>query len=476
MSSVNHPEREIAMRTKRCPALLMALGLLIALTAGHEPVAGADMTVRQRIDRLVQPYMESQVVVGMTIGVWQNDQETFLGYGHLGKDDQRLPDGDTVYEIGSVSKVFTGVLLADAVVREHVRLDQPAGELLPPDVAMPRHAARAITLQDLSTHVSGLPRLPNNLKVADPANPYANYSADDLFAFLKAHTVRRAPGERSEYSNVAVGLLGQLLARQQACTYEELLNKRIVAPLGMTSTSITLDAQQTARLATPHRRDGQPTSNWDLPALAGAGAIRSTPRDMLRFAKANLVPPEGELGEALELAWKVHQPIVGDRGLPMGLGWHATRRGNLRFHNGETGGYHSILLVNRDLQAAVVVLANTANGEIDALGQDIMKTLGGATVPPRKFDQPVTVAREKMERYVGTYALAPGVNFTVTLQDDKLMVGLTGQPAYQVFARSPTVWYYKVVPATLTFKVDENGKCTAVELFQNGVRQTAKRT
>jgi len=134
-----------------------------------------------------------------------------------------------------------------------------------------------------------------------------------------------------------------------------------------------------------------------------------------------------------------------------------------------------MILVNRDMRAAVVLLSNTATGEVDALAEQIMRMLAGATVEPRKFDEPIDVPLETMQKYVGTYKLVPGIHFTVTVEDNQLMVGLTGQPTFSVFARSETEWFYKVVKATLTFEVDDDGTCNSLELFQNGVRQKAMR-
>ena len=228
----------------------------------------------------------------MTIGVlYQGEADTF-GYGRLSEADTRVPNGDTIYEIGSMSKVFTGVLLADAVVQGHVRLDQPAGELLPAGVKMPSKGEREILLQDLATHVSGLPRVPHNLKMDDPLNPYATYTVENLYDFLNDHTLVRQPGEKGEYSNLGVGLLGHLVALKQETTYEHLLHSRIALPLNMKNTTIQLSDTQQQQLAAPHQGDGQLVVNWDLPTLAGAGAIRSTVNDMLRFAAAHLTPPE----------------------------------------------------------------------------------------------------------------------------------------------------------------------------------------
>ncbi len=463
------------MTKRKAVSLVLSTLTAITLSTAWCPILHGEESLRKRIDRLVQPYLDNEIVVGMTIGVLHQDQEKIFGYGRMSKEDSRVPDGETVYEIGSMSKIFTGVLLADAVTQGHVKLDQAAGELLPSGVKMPSRGERAITLQDLSTHVSGLPRIPDNMKMTDPGNPFADYAVEDLYAFLNSHQLSRAPGEKSEYSNLGQGLLGHLLARQGSTTYERLLRDRIATPLNMTSTSITLNEQQQSRLAPPHLGDGQAAFNWDIPTLAGAGAIRSTASDMLRFARANLAPPVGKVGEAIETAWRIHQKPLAKGQLAMGLGWHVARDGSTRWHNGQTGGYHSMLLVNRGIETSVVLLTNTATGDVDQLAEDIIRLIAGAKVEPPTFERSITVSSKVMRKYVGKYELAPGIVFTVTVKDDKLMVGLTGQSTFQVYARSETEWYYKVVEATLTFKVDDNGRCNSIELFQNGVRQVAKR-
>jgi serine-type D-Ala-D-Ala carboxypeptidase/endopeptidase len=392
----------------------------------------------------------------------------------MSRDDRRVPDGDTIYEFGSATKVLTGILLADAVVQGQVKLDQPAGELLPAGVKMPANGERAITLQDLSTHVSGLPRIPDNMKFGDPHNPYADYREEDLYAFLNKHKLAQAPGTKSEYSNLAQGLLGHLLSLQAKSTYENLVRNRIAAPLKMSSTKITIDKESQSRFAPGHLGDGEPAANWDLPVLAGAGGVRTTVNDMLLFAAANLAPPKGKLGEAIEMAWTIHQKPIKNGEPSLGLGWHLAPDGT-RWHNGQTGGYHSMILINRKSKSSVILMTNTSTGEVDQLATDILRMISGAKVAPRRFDKAIAVPAKALQKFVGSYELAPGAVFTVEAMDGKLMIGLTGQPSYQVFPRSETVWFYKVVEATITFNVDKNGKCDSLVLFQNGVKQTAKR-
>src|SRR5262245_6567361 len=192
----------------------------------------------------------------------------------------------SVFEIGSISKVFTGLLLADMVLRGEVALDEPVSKYLPPGTRVPERSGKAITLRHLTTHTSGLPRLPGNLAPQDPDDPYADYDAARLVAFLATHELRRDPGASYEYSNLGAGLLGWALATRAGVPYAELLRTRILEPLGMKETGVAESERMRSNLATGHDQMGEPTPAWHLDVLAGAGAIRSTLADMLRFAAA----------------------------------------------------------------------------------------------------------------------------------------------------------------------------------------------
>lgn len=457
-------------------ALSIAIGLLICADSSMDRAAvGADdEPLRQRVDRLVQPYLDNDAFVGMTVGILQGGKQEVFGYGRISLGDERVPNGDTIYEIGGATTVLTGILLADAVLRGQVKLDEPAGELLPAGVKMPSKGNRPITLQDLSTHMSGLPRIPDNMKIAEPTNPYADYSENDLYAFLNQHRLVREPGTQDEYSNLGQGLLGHLLCLKEKSTFEDLLRNRITEPLKMTSTRITIGKDLQSRFAPGHRGDGEPTSNWDLPVLTGAGGVRSTVNDLLLFARANLEPPKDKLGEAIEMAWTIHQRPLKEGDQSVGLGWHVMSDGT-RWHNGRTGGYYAMILVDRKNQSSVVLLTNTAGRDVEQLAMDIFKMISGKKVAVREFKKPVHVPANDLQKLVGQYEINPDAVFTVEATDGKLMVALTGQSSYQVFPRSETEWFYKVVDATLTFNVDKNGNCDSLVLFQNGIHQTARR-
>ena len=207
---------------------------------------------------LVKRIDQQKQAVGIVVGVIEPNGRRVVAYGNLAKaprhGDPRTLDGDTIFEIGSVTKVFTSLLLADMVNRKEVALDDPAAKYLPENVKMPERSGKSITLLDLSTHSSGLPRLPSNLKPKDPRNPYADYSVDDLYQFLSGYELPRDPlsGSEFEYSNLGGGLLGHLLAYRAGTDYESLIGTRITRPLGMPDTGITLSSSMKQRMATGH--------------------------------------------------------------------------------------------------------------------------------------------------------------------------------------------------------------------------------
>jgi len=436
--------------------------LVVAALVDGLAATAQGLDLRSQIDPLAHPLLEDGVAVGFVIGIARDAQTQLIAYGETRKGSGLRPDGDTVYEIGSVSKVFTGTLVAVMVQQGQLKLDDPVRKYLPASVKMPVMDDQAITLEHLATHTSGLPRLPENLRPVDPANPYADYSVGQLYEFLGAHKLQRPRG-RHEYSNLGGGLLGHALELCAGKPYEQLLLEHIAIPLGMRDTCITLDEKLRARLAPPYDAALKPAYNWDIPALAGAGAIRSTCHDMLRFIKANLADDKQPLTEALLLAHQKRHTM--DDGLAMGLGWHIARDGVTRWHNGMTGGYHSWLAVVPSRQVGVVVLANTATMEISTFGEDVTRIALGAEVKPapRFKVEPAVLAS-----YAGHYELSPQFVLTVTVEDGRLMVQATGQEKFPVFAESNTKFFYKVVDARITFVPEQDGKVLKLILHQAG--------
>jgi len=268
-------------------------------------------------------------------------------------------DENTVFEIGSITKVFTTSLLAEMVARGEVKLGDPVAKYLPASVRVPSRNGRQITLEDLATQTSGLPRLPTNIRPADPSDPYADYTADKLFEFLATYTLPRDIGSRYEYSNLGMGLLGHVLALRAGKTYEDLLRERILDPLSMSDTRITLTPSMKPRMAQGFDSEGTPAGSWDMPTLAGAGALRSTAADMLKFLAATLDPASKPLGQILAQARTPRHAADRPRN-SIGLGWHIVDifGTTVTWHNGGTGGFRAFIGIDDARRRGVIVLSN----------------------------------------------------------------------------------------------------------------------
>ena len=297
----------------------------------------------------------------------------------------------SLFEIGSITKTFTGLILAQMVQEQKVTLNEPVRELLPPGTVSKPEGSE-ITLLDLITQHSGLPRMPDNFHPANPENPYADYRAANLYEFVAKHGVARAAGASFLYSNLGVGLLGQALADRADMTYPELVKSQISDPLQLRDTVVTLTPEQQRRFLPGHDSKHNPAPAWDLDALAGAGAIRSTASDMLAYLDANLhpekiqavspatVPAAKTLAAALALSHELRADVA--PGLRIAFAWLYNNEAGNYWHNGATGGYSSFALFNPKNDYAVVVLFNTTisgtgGSFADRLGEHISQRLTG---------------------------------------------------------------------------------------------------
>ena len=295
--------------------LLFALVILSHAAAGarHFPSDEDLMT-------LIQSRVDEGRAAGIVLGVIEADATTrIFSYGDAGPNARVLSE-KSVFEIGSITKVFTGVLLADMAARSEVSLADPVAKYLPEGVNMPSRSGREITLLDLATHHSALPRLPDNMSPSDAANPYADYSAEKMYTFLSGWELSRDIGSEYEYSNLAVGLLGHVLARISGGSYESLVRERILIPLGMARTGIALDEDMQNWMADGHDQEGNVVPLWDLSTLAGAGALRSDVTDMLVFLAANTGPPKTPLERSMRDSHEVQKQV--NKRLSVALNWH----------------------------------------------------------------------------------------------------------------------------------------------------------
>lgn len=458
--------------------LLLSLFLAPVATVAQSPMTPS-ASVRafpsdSAVLAIIRQRVEEKRSAGIVVGLLEPDGRTrVVAYGDPGPGQPPL-DGNTVFEIGSISKVFTATALATLVQQGKVSLDDPVQKYLPASVHVPSRNGKQITLGNLSEQNSGLPRMPSNFHPASAANPYADYGATQLYEFLNGYQLTRDPGAEFEYSNVGVGLLGLALARATGQSYEEMERSLVWAPLEMTHTAIALTPWMKAHLALGHDERGNVVPNWDLDALAGAGAIRSTTNDMLKFADANLHPERGPLERAMAFAHQVRAP-AGAMGI--GLNWFSLRAGadTIVWHNGGTGGYRTYIGLLPSRKVAVVVLTNSGGAGADDIGMHLLSpALPLAPKPaPVKQRTAITLPATSLARYVGTYQLAPTFAIEVTADGDALYGQPTGQQKFRLWPETELDFFLKEVDAQITFARDESGRITGLVLHQNGQNMPA---
>jgi CubicO group peptidase (beta-lactamase class C family) len=346
---------------------------LLSLAAAVPALAQQPFISDSAIRAIAVERIGARANAGIVVALLEKGRDPrVVSTGVSGADEVPL-DANTVFEIGSITKVFTGALLADMVARGEVRLDDPVAKYLPRGTRVPSRNGKQITLLDLATQSSGLPRLPNNLSPPDITNPYADYTIEKLYAFLSSYELPRDPGEKYEYSNIGFGLLGHALALRAGKPYEQLLRERILDPLAMNDTRVALTPSMQARMARGTDAFGRPTRTWDFPALAGAGALKSTASDLLKFLRANLEGKPANVARVLADARNARHDT--DRpGSTIGLAWHILDLlgTTATWHNGGTGGFRTFVGMDMVRGRGVIVLTNWT-GNPDDIGFHLLE-------------------------------------------------------------------------------------------------------
>jgi serine-type D-Ala-D-Ala carboxypeptidase/endopeptidase len=408
--------------------------------------------------------------VGIVVGVIGPAGRHTISYGEI--DEGIALDGDTVFEIGSLTKVFTSLLLADMVTAGEVALDDPVETLLPTDVSLPQRNGRKITLVDIATHTAGLPTMPDDFP---PFNDVAasQYSVAELYRFLSRFELSRDIGAEHRYSNVGYSLLGYALAARAGASYESILRTRVLDPLNLTSTTLTLSPSLRARLAPGHDATSQRTAPFSFPMLAPAGGLASTANDLLGFLSVVLGREVSPLEPALSAMLDQRRPGA-QVGNVQALGWMITGESDdqLIFHDGGTLGHASAVAWDPRQKLGVVVLANS----VISVG-DIARHLLRPSLP---LDQPtatnqteISVDATTLDDYVGRYEAAGGP-FLIARENDFLTIALPaswGLPKLRLRAEGPRDFYTAELPIRITFQAGDNGRTSSLLIYPPRAQQ-----
>lgn len=432
---------------------LIRLSLMLLLSIAAAEARGSDFDVQAWIDEQVA----SNSVLAATVAHLKDGRVRHYAAGTLTPGSDTLPDADTQFQIGSITKAFTNLLLAEMVEQGKVGYDTTIGDILDDEIAFANPAVAEITLLQLATHTSGLPRLPVNLTSTDPADPYKGYDDKLLLAGVASSRSRQPLGNHYTYSNFGVGLLGYLLGVVHGGGYEAALAERIVEPLGLERTGF-----ETADGSAAGFRNGRVVVDWTIESLAGAGALRSTANDLMRVALIMLGLDDSPLAHDLAADRAIESPATG---FDVTRVWHvaSSGAGKIYWHNGGTGGFWSFLGWRPDTAEAVAILVS-GDPDPTPIGMQWLEA-----EPPDP--DPVDID----ETLFGQYELSPDFGVGVFEKGGMLFTQATGQTPFQLSPVGDDWYAIGLVDASIRF-VRADGEVVAVELAQNGMLQRAEKT
>jgi CubicO group peptidase (beta-lactamase class C family) len=428
--------------------------------------------------------------VGSVVGIVTPHGRRIVGYGRRDQGDPRPLDGDTVFEIGSVTKIFTALLLADMVQHGEVALDDPVSRYLPDGVKVPERNGRKITLADLATHTSGLPFFPSDVPLQDPAEvirAVAKYSPAHVHRFLATYALPYDIGSRWAYSNLGFGLLGEALARRAGSDYETLVRERITGPLAMESTAVTLSPGMESRLAAGHDAGLQPAPRIDMPAFVAAGSLRSTANDLLTLLAAFTGSRQSPLAPAMAAMLQTRRP---GPGLKQALGWWIVMVGpqdeGFVAFGGQTPGYATTIAYDPKAGVGVVVLSNGAHDD-GGLGWHLLRpafpvnTAAAGKARSDRARKEVVVAPVVLDAYVGRYRVASGPTegdiVTIERREADLVLESpsTPPPGVRLHAEGEGRFFLTEADVQVTFETNTEGRVVGLVVHFAGTDTAAPR-
>ena len=375
--------KDIIKKKKVKIPIIVVFGILVGLFSAdyflfiHQlPVAGKEFVLSDIIKEVIRDNVDNGKHQSLFVGMIDENEMEYYYYGVTAPYEKPI-DENTLFEIGSVTKVFTTLILADMVEKGEINLNDPIDKFLPEDVSTPSKEGRTITLFDLATHSSGLPRWPDGFPIWNMDEQY-QYDRDEMYEYLSNFELSREIGSKYEYSNIGVSLLGHILSLQAGQSYEELLQERVLDKFGMESTCIKQCDALRDRFARPHIL-WFPTNKLNLSEdMVGAGEIRSSGKDMLSFLSFAMGLKDSDLRKSFELTQKVNRQI-GD-GPSIGLAWHMLQKDDtmIIWHNGATYGFTSFVGFDPESNQGVVVLTNSLN-TVDDIGFWLLEHRGSRT-------------------------------------------------------------------------------------------------
>lgn len=407
--------------------------------------------------------------IGVAVAIIDGDNTEFYNIGESHIVTQAKINKETLFEIGSITKTFTATALASMVTEGKVKLDDPVQIYLPKDMILPIKNNKPITLLSLANHSSGLPRLPANMPVKNPLDPYADYSIAMMYDFLKNHQLEYEVGEKQVYSNLGLGLLGHVLALIDQMSYQEMLASRVLKPLHMDSTFVNVPTTQLKNLSNGHDGELKATPLWNLNSLSGAGSLKSNIQDMATFLKANI-----ESQKLNDVFLLTQVTTFTSQGNNTGLAWmiNPSESGDIFMHDGQTGGFSSFIGFNKSNNKGIVILTNTPFNMNDVGYHYLNNSLDSIKlVTPKNIE----LTNEQLINLVGKFELVPGFVLSITHEKNQLFVQATGQQKLALTVLSNTEFVNNIVKAKIVFELDATETAKSLTMYQGGQKLPAKK-
>ncbi|EKF55228.1 beta-lactamase [Galbibacter marinus] len=416
--------------------------------------------IPELLKKEVQYRVKNHINPSIAVGLTDSTGTHFYVHGWRDLEKQVKADQHTLYEIGSITKSFTGLLLAKYVVEDSLSLSQKVNEFLPDSIDLTDKKGNPVTLKSLATHSSGLPRLPSNLDLSNQLNPYADYDQSKMYSFL-SHHIPRSVGENFVYSNLGFGLLGDVLSTYKQIGFRTLVRDQILKPLQLSDTYFDVSSAEKHQLAKGYIGT-QNVPHWNFKVMDAAGGLKTTITDLQRFGK-QFLETSSPFAKSNKVATKSY--FTDKDGNHYGLGWFIDQDG-IVFHGGGTGGFRTFIAIDLNSNRVISVMTNSGSSSIE----DLAKYLINPKAYPLQIDkEEVAISKEQLQPYQGEYINdGLGLNYSIVLKDDHLYAKLNQQPEFPIFYQGGESFIYKVVKAEVVFEKDENNTVVGLLLNQNG--------
>lgn len=432
-----------------------------------KPTGDTSSAHRDAVKALVQPLIDAEITTSIVVGLYDGGKTEIYGFGT--GPDGKPPSGTTLFELGSVTQVYTALLFADAIQKREVSLETNLSDLVPPGVTVPADQGTKVSLGMLATHTSGFPQLPPSLtRRINGLDPYKGYNEELLYRDLIATSFVSPPGTQVGFSSYGVGVLGFVLGKKLGGTYQAGLTARVLAPLGLASTFFTVPPAAQARRVVGRNADLVPTSFWTWDAMSAGGGLISSAQDQLTLIDAELDAASGSklaLRSAMRLTQE--EQVPNRNGPNEGLGWEIDAEGKF-WHNGGTGGFRSFVGFDPKTRRGLVILSASAVSLVDHIALDLYKVLSNTEVKP-VTPPPV----DKLAQFAGTYQLGE-FKLAVVVKDKRVMITGQGEQPLRLIPISDHEMWFEAQQAVVVFE-REGDKVVRAVFVVGGQKLAAQR-